>query len=287
MPCSAKHTGWQAEDAVESFVGDHTDVRLLQNFWFNHSLLDTARIKPVLQPLASQLQLNLEVLREADLLFRLIDTDRSRTLQADECQKYLDSVGYLEDEIQEFFAKCDENCDGSIAWSEFLLGASALYKPTPTAKRGTVVANSSQNASSRHVPCTLHFTLEGASSALLNVEIDSGMPWPEVHAQVLRAIDTSETSSTSPKNQPAHTAGQGGGGGVVFFEYTNVKLARELVREAADIFDQIDVDRSGALERSELMERMRLPREKGGWGRAAWQVHANCTSMLLTKPLCC
>ena len=125
---------------------------------------------------------------------------------------------------------------------------------------------------------------------MLRVEIDSGMSWPEVHAVVLRAIDTSETSSTSPKNQPAHTAGKGGGGGgggVVFFEYTNVKLARELVREAADIFDQIDVDRSGALERSELMERMRLPREKGGWGRAAWQVHANYTSMLLTKPLCC
>jgi hypothetical protein len=36
LPYSARHTGWAAEDCVESFVGDHTDVRLLQNFWSDH-----------------------------------------------------------------------------------------------------------------------------------------------------------------------------------------------------------------------------------------------------------
>jgi hypothetical protein len=63
LPYSAKHTGWSVEDCVESFVGDHTDVRLLQSFWFNHSLLDDTRIKPVLQPLALRIGLELEVLR--------------------------------------------------------------------------------------------------------------------------------------------------------------------------------------------------------------------------------
>ena len=44
LPYSARHTGWAAEDCVESFVGDHTDVRLLQNFWSDHVHHDPSNI---------------------------------------------------------------------------------------------------------------------------------------------------------------------------------------------------------------------------------------------------
>ena len=44
LPYSARHTGWAAEDCVEPFVGDHTDVRLLQNFWSDHVHHDPSNI---------------------------------------------------------------------------------------------------------------------------------------------------------------------------------------------------------------------------------------------------
>lgn len=72
MPCQGNHSGWSAEDCVESFVGEHTDVRLVQNYWFNHSLLDATRIKSVAQPLAARIELGLEDLREAASLFRYL-----------------------------------------------------------------------------------------------------------------------------------------------------------------------------------------------------------------------
>jgi hypothetical protein len=72
MPCRGNHSGWGAEDCVESFVGEHTDVRLMQSYWFNHNLLDAARITPVEQPLAARIDLALEDLREAASLFRYL-----------------------------------------------------------------------------------------------------------------------------------------------------------------------------------------------------------------------
>jgi Ca2+-binding EF-hand superfamily protein len=255
VPCSARHlTGWAAEDCVESFVGDHTDVRLMQNFWFNHSLLDKSRFKPVAVPQSAALELSLEDLREANNLFRLIDTDNSKTLETAECSAYLEGVGYLDDEIEAFFAKCDENCDGSISWSEFLLGAATLYKKQDKDDKTREQLGAEPN--------TLQVAWEDSSSPI-DVDIDSGMPWRQVQERTVSAI---EASSGKPMVATSTRTAQ------IFFEYTNIAKARALVDKARLIFDQIDLDQSGELDRKELMSRLRLPKTVGGWGFEEYQV---------------
>ena len=291
LPYSAKHTGWTAEDCVESFVGDHTDVRLLQSFWFNHSLLDETHIKPVTQPIALSIGLELEDLREADMLFRSIDADGSKTLETAECQSYLRELGYLDEEIDTFFLNCDENSDGVIEWREFLLGAVSLYKPSAKdAAKGNTAGQQ------KAVSTVLPITLEGSESAT-KLFIDSDMSFKDVLEEATRAMEDAaglprrpsiDSTATGISNSTFVSLGTFvsantlmstntrlsvdlTSSGSIFFEYTNVKVARELMRVAADIFDQIDVDKSNSLERNELMGRLRLPPPEG-WGFAEFQV---------------
>ena len=223
------------------------------------------------------------------MLFRAMDADGSKTLETTECQTYLRDLGYLDEEIDTFFATCDENGDGVIEWSEFLRGASTLYKPK-TAKGDA--------ASIKRTLLVLPITVDGSESAT-QLAIDSDMSWKDVVAEAVRVMeDTSgfqRTDSSSSRfsgstlmstrasvitttsftshvsTSSSMLSADFSSTEPIFFEYTNVKVARELKRAAADIFDQIDVDASKSLERNELLGRMRLPPPEG-WGFAEFQV---------------
>ena len=63
----------------------------------------------------------------------------------------------------------------------------------------------------------------------------------------------------------------------IFFEYTNVKAAREVVSQAMEYFEQMDLDygdgKDGELDRDELMKRLCLPTDVGGFGYHEYQVN--------------
>ena len=109
-----------------------------------------------------------------------MDEDKSRTLDTHECQSYLAEIGYLDEEIDNFFTVCDRDSDGSITWNEFLLGAAALYKPKAKAISAQLGA----------VAAALHVTPEGSSSKM-QVHVDSGMSWSDVIAATLRVMQES------------------------------------------------------------------------------------------------
>ena len=108
----------------------------------------------------------------------MMDQDRSKTLDAHECQSYLAEIGYLDEEIDNFFAVCDRDGDGSISWDEFILGAAVLYKPKAK-------ASSAQQHGA--VAAVLQVTPQGSSSQM-QVSIDSGMSWSDVTAATKRVM---------------------------------------------------------------------------------------------------
>ena len=59
----------------------------------------------------------------------------------------------------------------------------------------------------------------------------------------------------------------------IFFEYTNVRAAREVVSQAIEYFEQMDLDNGGELDRDELVKRLCLPTDVGGFGYHEYQVN--------------
>ncbi len=92
--------------------------------------------------------------------------------------------------------------------------------------------------------------VEKEDGTTATVEMSEGMAWTQIHSQ-LEALGL---------------AGY-------YLEYTDVVVVRELMVEAERIFEQLDDDRSGALDRSEIEEQLALPTDKGGhWGFSKPQV---------------